>query len=67
MKDPREGEPEEKPWKPLPSDLPPHVKAYITRLVKEHEFGKPAILDVYDMATLIAVKSFEAGRRKVPR
>lgn len=63
MKNPRAGEPWEKPWQPLPSDLPPHVKAYITRLVRQFESGRPVMLDCHDMATLIAIKAYGAGRK----
>lgn len=63
MTDPREGEPCEKPWQPLPSDLPPHVKAYITRLVRQFESGRAPLLDCHDLTTLVAIKAYEAARK----
>lgn len=63
VKDPRAGETWERQWQPLPSDLPPHVKTYVTLLVKQFESGRPAMLDCHDLATLIAIKAFEAGRK----
>jgi hypothetical protein len=51
-------------WEPWPNRLPQQVMSCIGRLVEFHEFRGRDVLDLHDMAVIIAQAAYDAGNRQ---
>lgn len=51
-------------WNPWPNTLPKHLMRCVDRLVRFKEFDREALLDLHDMAVIIAQAAYDAGNRQ---